>query len=285
MGVLNRESREIHARLVYFGPPRAGTTANLELIHKKLRKEHRGDLHASTVGGDDSTAHERLPIELGSVRGYHTSIHVYSVPGGEHSELRRRILNDADGIVFVADARPKRHDATVAALDELRDHLASYERKLEDIPLVVQYNHSDAADESAIETLHRRLALDPAAQFVASAARGTGVLQTLTSISKLILSRVRKEADQAESSPADEASSLTTQEIEPSVTPEESQEFMVPPVTAELATSPELEKEFRIEMAGPVSGREDHLEIPIRLVEEGSGRRVEFTLRLALDRG
>ena len=285
MGVLNRESREIHARLVYFGPPGAGTSTNLQLIHKKLRKEHRGDLHVSTVADDDTTEHERLPIELGSVRGYHTSIHVYSVPGGDHRELRRRITDNADGIVFVADARPKRHDATVAALEELREHLASHGRELEDVPLVVQYNHSDAADESAIETLHRRLALDPAAQFEASASRGTGVLQTLTSISKLILSRVREEADQADASPIDEANSLTTQAVEHSVMPEESQEFTVPPVAAELVASGELEKGFRIETAGPASGRENYIEIPIRLVEEGSGRRVELTLRLALDRG
>jgi hypothetical protein len=111
------------------------------------------------------------------------------------------------------------------------------------------------------------------------------VLQTLTSISKLILSRVREEADQADASPIDEANSLTTQAVEPSVMPEESQEFTVPPVAAELVASGELEKGFRIETAGPASGREDYIEIPIRLVEEGSGRRVELTLRLALDRG
>lgn len=286
MGVLNRESREIHARLVYFGASGSGTTANLKLIRKKLRKEHRGDLHVGTAPGDASTTYERLPIELGSVRGYHTSIHLYSVPGGDkHRELRRRITNNADGIVFVADARRARHDATIAALEELREHLASYGRQLEDVPFVVQYNHSDRADESAIEALHRSLGLTPAAQFEASATKGTGVLQTLTNVSKLILNRLRDEADRAEASPRVATTSFTTQQVEPTVTAEESRDFKVPPVAAKYPTDPAPEKNFRIESAGPASGSEEQLEIPIRLIDEGSGRKVELTLRLSLDRG
>ncbi len=301
MGVIRREEREVQARIVYFGASGAGTTSNLRYIHRKLRREHRGELRTSPVKAT-GVVYEFLPVELGQVRGLATTLHVYTVPAGDDcQEIRRRLLENADGVVFVADCRPERHDATVAAAAELERHLASFGRSLADVILVLQYNHRDTAGESALEKLHRRLRLNPAAVFEAAAHDGTGVLQTLTSLSKLILARVRRELERAEAGGASaETAPAPVPERELAVMAEESREFPGPlvqvpsvvPAAQPIALAPPpppppvaLEKAWRIESAGPVDGADGELRVPVRIVDEASGRRVELALRLSLDVG
>ncbi len=262
MGVLNREAREIHAKIVYYGPAEAGKTTNVEFIHRKLKREHRGDLKVSRV--DSGAAYEFVPVTLGSVRGYSTSIHVYTVPSGdEHQELRRQILDGTDGVVFVADLRPERHDATIVSATELKEHLESYDRSFDDVVLVIQYNRRGTTNENALDELHKRLGLDPEAYFEAVASQGTGVLQTLTTLSKQILSNIRQAA---ESEPPTDAA--------------------VPLGRVEL-TQRSLEEAtvlggFRLESAGPVQASGGELTIPILLTESESGQKVELCLRLSV---
>lgn len=294
MGKLNRESREIEAKIVYFGPSGAGTSTNLEYIRAKLRREHRGALQRLRAPSTGA-AWESLEIELGSVRGFRTTFRLHSVPASEgESVLRRRVLEGADGIVFVADLRPPHHDATVRALAELRGHLEDRGLRLEDLPLVVQYNRRDLADENALDALHRRLQLPAHAFFESCAPQGTGVLQTLTHLAKLVLKRIRQQAEateaDAEEPPVAAARGqhsggpgVPAPEVLPTVTAEETGTFEGPLV--EPATeAPELPpKGFQIASAGPVEGGPDELRVPLVLVEEGSGRRVALCLRLHLD--
>ena len=262
MGVLNREAREIHAKIVYYGPAEAGKTTNLEFIHRKLKREHRGDLQVSRIGSD--AAYEFVPVTLGSVRGYSTSIHVYTVPSGDdHLELRRQILDGTDGVVFVADLRPERHDATIAAAAELKEHLDSYGRSFDEIVLVIQYNKRGTTNENALDELHKRLGLDPEAYFEAVANQGTGVLQTLTTLSKQILSNIRQAAEKEP--PSDAAVPLARVEL-----------------TQLPADEPVAHGGFCLESAGPVEASGGELTIPILLSEGESGQKVELCLRLSI---
>jgi signal recognition particle receptor subunit beta len=290
MGVVNREASEIHAKIVFFGPRGAGTTTNLRFIHQKLRREHRGDLKVLGAKTGANGSYEFLPVELGPVRGFRTSIHLYTVPhGAEHATVRRNLLENVDGVVFVADLRPDHHRATLASLKELEGHLRSYGRSFNDIVLVFQYNRRDAVEENAVEKLHRAVWVEPSAAFEAVASEGTGVLGTLTTLSKLILARLRRETED-EDSPGIESAVLdpetlddTGDGLEPSVVAEMTGEFEVPLV--EEPSSPEAPpKGFRVDSGGPVSGGDDGLQIPIVLVDEGSGRRVELCVRVTLDR-
>jgi len=283
MGTADRDAREIHGKIVYFGAAGAGKTANLAFIQRKLKREHRGELKRLTTR-DGVASHETLPVQLGAVRGYKTSIQISSVPGAaEATGLRRQIVDAVDGIVFVADLRPERHEATLAALAELRQHLAAQGRKLEDIPLVVQYNRRDQADENAVERLHRRLGLRAASCFEARADEGTGVLQTLTTLSKLVLLELRKAVDDAtpQPRPAEPKSASAPR----SARVVESIEPLGPPageVTAAFE-SDGGEKGFQIESAGPVGGGGNEIRIPVRLIDEVTGRRVEIAVRIAID--
>ncbi len=258
MGELDREAKAIKAKIVYFGPSGVGLTTNLESISRKLKKEYCGELRVSRVPEDKKAAYEVLPVDLGKVRGYSTAIQIYTVPGGtKHAAIRRRIIEGADGIVFVADLRPHRHDVTLAAAKELRGHLKSYGRTLDEISLIVQYNHRDDVNESALDALHRRLGFKPAAFFEAVAHDGTGVLQTLTTLSKVILAEFRRQAELGEP-------------VSPPSHPTAHEEMDGP------------NKGFRIESVGPAEGSDGAVQIPIRLIDEATGRRLEFSLQLTL---
>lgn len=281
MGRFNRESGEIHAKIVYYGPSGSGKTANARFIQRKLKKEHRGDLRVAYARKDKGGAYEFLPVQLGSVRGFQTSIHVHTVPGADpFREQRRRILDGVDGVVFVADLRPDRHEATLASLGELRQHMESYGRTLEDALLVVQYNHRDETKESDLDALHRKLSVKAEASFEAIATEGTGVLQCLTTLSKVILAKLRAEAEaepapeQAAPPPAPEAAIETSR-------PEDTQLFTGALPVAEPAAAAEPAGTLRIESAGSPEMSGEDVVVPIRLVD-AAGRMVELSIRVSL---
>lgn len=187
------DPRVVDARIVYWGIEGAGTTTNLRVIHAKLRPDHRGNLERIPTRLDPTVAYDRLPIELGEIAGVRTRIQIVAVPGeSEHAPTRKGLLDRVDGIVFVVDARRERIDDNVAALAELRSALAAYGRSLEDVPLVVQYNKHDLSDDYVLEELYRKLDVRGAAAFEAVAAEGSGVLQTLTTISKRVVRTLRE---------------------------------------------------------------------------------------------
>jgi signal recognition particle receptor subunit beta len=187
------DRREVNARIVYWGVEGAGKQTNLRAIHRKLRPDHRGRLEAVATQLDPSVCSYRLPIELGEIAGVKTRIQIVAVPGGsEQAPTRKQLLDRADGVVFVVDARRDRIDDNVASLEELRAALAAYGRALENVPLVVQYNHQDQSDPFVLEELHRKLDVKGAAVFEAVASDGTGVLPTLTTISKRVVKQLRE---------------------------------------------------------------------------------------------
>ncbi|HKE12042.1 MAG TPA: ADP-ribosylation factor-like protein [Myxococcota bacterium] len=194
----------VNARIVYWGAPGSGKTANLRMIHAKLRADHRGELREVPTRLDPSVSYEMMPIELGEVAGVRTRIQIIAVPGGpEQAPTRKQLLDKVDAVVFVVDAQRDRIDANVACFEELRRALAAYGRALESVPMVIQYNKRDLADPFALEELHRKLDIRGAGVFEAVATEGTGVLQTLTTVSKRVI-RARREqaAEEGAAAPA-----------------------------------------------------------------------------------
>src|SRR5215469_10831799 len=188
----------VNARIVYWGAPGSGKTANLRMIHAKLRADHRGELREVPTRLDPSVSYEMMPIELGEIAGVRTRIQIIAVPGGpEQAPTRKQLLDKVDAVVFVVDAQRDRIDANVACFEELRRTLAAYGRALESVPMVIQYNKRDLADPFALEELHRKLDIRGAGAFEAVATEGTGVLQTLTTVSKRVIRARREQAAEA----------------------------------------------------------------------------------------
>jgi signal recognition particle receptor subunit beta len=194
MALINHRAREIHFKIVYYGPGLGGKTTNLQFLHDRLPEERRGRLISIATDHDRTLFFDFLPVELGQVNGFTTRFHLYTVPGQVYYRLSRRaVLTGADGIVFVADSHPARERANRDSLADLEDQLASLgitSVQSGRIPRVLQYNKRDLRAALPIERL--RAALNPfgAPEFEAVASEGAGVGETLKAACKAVLARI-----------------------------------------------------------------------------------------------
>jgi len=204
MAKISSRDSQVNARIVYWGVEGAGKTTNLHAAYAKLRPDHRGELRVVPTRLDPSVSYEVLPIELGDIAGVRTQIELIAVPGpAEQAPTRKQLLDQVDGVVFVVDSARERVDANIASFEELRQALRAYGRQMEDVPLLVQYNKRDLADPYALEDLHRKLDVKGAIVFEAVATDGTGVLQTLSTISKRVIRSLREQGIGAGAAPAE----------------------------------------------------------------------------------
>src|SRR5262245_45424162 len=233
MAEVSRDRAEVNARIVYWGCEGAGKSQNLRAAFSKLRPDHRGEIKQVPTRIDPTVGYEVLPISLGEIAGTRTQIEMVAVPGHrEQAPTRKQLLDQVDGIVFVADARPERAEANLAALRALRQSLAAYGRRLEQVALVVQYNQRDRSDPYAIEDLHRRLALGNTPVFESVATEGSGVLQTLSTISKRVIRALR-----------DQLPGIRAPEAAPPVRPPAAPALAVaPPAAAAPAAAERMER-------------------------------------------
>ncbi len=223
MARMSRDKAEVNARIIYWGIEGAGKKTNLTAIHERLRPDHRSDLRSVPTRLDPTQTFSVLPIELGEIAGMRTRLEVVAVPGHpDQSPTRKQLLDQVDGLVMVIDSRRERLDENLQSFEELRQTLAAYGRSLGDVPLVVQYNQRDRADAYALEDLHRKLDLHGVAIFEAVASEGTGVLETLSTISKRVVRNLREEgaagpsAPPVEPTPADRLeSAILEEEVHP----------------------------------------------------------------------
>lgn len=193
MALINYAKREINAKIVYYGPGLCGKTTNIKYIHEKLRPDTRGKLLSLATETDRTLFFDFLPVDLGEVKGYQTRFHLYTVPGQVfYNSTRKMVLKGADGIVFVVDSQRDMLEANRESLANLRDNLAEQGKNIDDIPMVFQYNKRDLPSSMTAEELDHALNPRRLPTFSACANDGTGVLQTLSSIAKMILYKMRE---------------------------------------------------------------------------------------------
>jgi len=187
------EAAEVNARILYWGIDGAGKRTVLQKVATKLRPDHRGDLVEVPTRFDPSESYTVLPIELGEIGGTRTRIELVAVPGSaEQAPTRKQLLDQVDGIVLVVDSQESRIEENATLLEELQKTLADYARRLDELPLVIQYNKRDLSNAYVIDELHRRLGLGAATVFETVATEGTGLLQALSTISKKVIRTLRE---------------------------------------------------------------------------------------------
>ncbi len=188
MSMINYASREINCKLVYYGPGLGGKTTNIEYVYNKVQPETRGKLISLATEQERTLFFDFLPVDLGSIRGFKTRFHPYTVPGQVYYNASRRlILKGVDGVVFVADSQPERMDANIASMQNLYENLAEYGYDPVTLPLVIQYNKRDLPTSVPVQELRAQLNPDNLPDFEAVAINGDGVFDTLKSVSKLVL--------------------------------------------------------------------------------------------------
>jgi len=220
MSMINYASREINCKLVYYGPGLGGKTTNLEHIYGKVSPDTRGKMVSLATETERTLFFDFLPVDLGTIRGFKTRFHLYTVPGQVYYNASRKlILKGVDGVVFVADSQLERMEANVESMQNLYDNMAEYGYDLTKIPFVVQYNKRDLPNAAPVSELQGQLnpgwqVEDPAKQkltpdpwhpgenliqqldgvwierapyFESVATTGEGVFETLKALAKTVL--------------------------------------------------------------------------------------------------
>src|SRR5450631_220101 len=188
MSFINYSSREINCKLVYYGPGLGGKTTNLQFIYARTSPEAKGKMISLATETDRTLFFDFLPLDLGTVRGFKTRFHLYTVPGQVFYDASRKlILKGVDGVVFVADSQEERIDANIESLDNLRYNLKEQGYDLDKLPYVVQYNKRDLPYVMSVEEMRRELNPTNVPDFEACAMTGEGVFETLKAVAKLIL--------------------------------------------------------------------------------------------------
>ncbi len=192
MVLINSTTMQATAKIVYYGPGLCGKTTNLQHVHSKTAPGSRGEMVSLETETDRTLFFDLLPLEVGIVGGMKVRLQLYTVPGQVfYNATRKMVLKGADGIVFVADSQPEALEANVKALANLRDNLRELGLRLDDIPMVLQYNKRDLRQIVPVETLQKELNAAGAPHFEASARHGLGVFETLKGISRLSLTALR----------------------------------------------------------------------------------------------
>jgi signal recognition particle receptor subunit beta len=220
MSMINYASREINCKLVYYGPGLGGKTTNLEHVYGKVAPDKRGKMVSLATETERTLFFDFLPVDLGTIRGFKTRFHLYTVPGQVYYNASRKlILKGVDGVVFVADSQMDRMEANVESMQNLYDNMAEYGYDLTKIPFVIQYNKRDLPNAAPIPELQQQLnpgweLTDPTKQratsdpsnegewlvtqvdgtwierapyFESIAVHGDGVFETLRHVAKLVL--------------------------------------------------------------------------------------------------
>jgi signal recognition particle receptor subunit beta len=190
---INYASREINCKIVYYGPGLCGKTTNLQWIYDKTNPTAKGKLISLATETDRTLFFDFLPLELGTVRGFKTRFHLYTVPGQVFYDASRKlILKGVDGVIFVADSQVERMDANVEAIENLVINLKSQGYDLNNIPYVLQLNKRDLPNVAPLEEMVSLLKRKDEPVIEAIAPKGVGVFETLKAVAKLVLSELTK---------------------------------------------------------------------------------------------
>jgi signal recognition particle receptor subunit beta len=193
MSFINYAAREINCKLVYYGPGLCGKTTNLQHIYKKVDPGTKGKLISLATETERTLFFDFLPLELGTIRGFKTRFHLYTVPGQIFYEASRKlILKGADGVVFVADSQLERVEANIQSLADMRQHLTDQGIDPDRIPLVIQYNKRDLKNAVPVDELQKALNPRNLPWFEAVAPQGIGVFETLKAIAKAVMQELQK---------------------------------------------------------------------------------------------
>jgi signal recognition particle receptor subunit beta len=186
MVLFNHATREMTAKIVYYGPGLCGKTTNLMVIFDKLDPKQKGKMLSLATKTDRTLFFDLLPVDIGKVGSFNLKIQLYTVPGQVfYNETRKLVLKGADAVVFVADSQPSMVESTRESFGNLLENLEQNNIDANDTPIVIQFNKRDIPGVLSVEELQERLGFEGYPYTEAAAIKGEGVMETFKLISKI----------------------------------------------------------------------------------------------------
>ena len=204
MVLFNYATKEITAKVVYYGPGLCGKTTNLQFVYDSLPSNNKSKMLSLATKTDRTLFFDFLPLDLGKIRGMRTKLQLYTVPGQVYyNSTRQLVLKGADGIVFVADSQDFALDANLESMQNLEDNLKRQGIRLREMPLVIQYNKRDLPNALPVAEIDAEINKLHAPGFESVATTGLGVEETLKGITQLVLAHLVKKYGLEGSEPLD----------------------------------------------------------------------------------
>jgi mutual gliding-motility protein MglA len=188
MSFINYNAKEIHCKIVYYGPSLGGKTTNIQWVYQKTAGDQKSKLIALNTENERTLFFDFLPLFIGEIRGFTTKFHLYTVPGQVvYDASRKLILKGLDGIIFVADSQAERWEENIESMNNLETNLQMQGYDIKQVPLIIQYNKRDLPNVSPVADLRRALNRYNVPEFEAIATQGAGVFESLKTVSKSII--------------------------------------------------------------------------------------------------
>jgi len=195
MAFVNFATREITAKIVYYGPGLGGKTTSLQCIHSSLPQDNRGKMTSLATEEDRTIYFDFLPLHLGKIQEFAVRVQLYTVPGQvRYNATRKLVLRGADGLVFVLDSQKHKKLANLESFSNLEENLREHGKDLRDLPHVLQMNKVDLPNIMPSEDLNVLLNKYNVPHFGTCATTGTGILEGLKSITKLVFNDLGRKA-------------------------------------------------------------------------------------------
>lgn len=192
MSFVNYHTKEINCKIVYYGPGLGGKTTNIQHVYQRTTAGAKGQMVTLNTENERTLFFDFLPLDLGSIRGYKTRFHLYTVPGQVFYEASRKlILRGVDGVVFVADSQVERMEDNIESLEGLKRNLEEQGYEFGKLPIVLQWNKRDLPNTVSVQDLETKLNKLDMPSYESVASTGEGVFETLKMISKLVLLNIK----------------------------------------------------------------------------------------------
>src|SRR6266567_1494471 len=186
MVLFNHATREMTAKIVYYGPGLCGKTTNLMVVFDQLEPDKKGKMLSLATKTDRTLFFDLLPVDIGKVGNFNLRIQLYTVPGQVfYNETRKLVLKGADSVVFVVDSQPSMVESDRESFANLLENLEENQLDPNDTPIVVQYNKRDVPGVLPVEELQEMLHLEGYPYTEAAAVKGEGVMETFRLVSKI----------------------------------------------------------------------------------------------------
>jgi signal recognition particle receptor subunit beta len=188
MSFVNYNAKEIHCKIVYYGPSLAGKTTNMQWIYHQTQNDQKSKLVSLDTDVERTLFFDFLPLSVGEIRGFKTRFHLYTVPGQViYDASRKLILKGLDGVIFVADSQAERIDENIESMKNLEKNLRLQGYDLRDVPMAIQYNKRDLDNISSLEELKSELNTYNCPDYEGVASEGQGVMEPLKTVSNKII--------------------------------------------------------------------------------------------------
>ena len=99
MVLFNYSTKELTAKVVYYGPGLCGKTTNLQVLHQRADARRRGEMISVNSAQDRTILFDFMPLKAQGFRGFDVRLQLVAVPGQVmYAASRRVILAGVDAI-------------------------------------------------------------------------------------------------------------------------------------------------------------------------------------------